>query len=101
MKPAEVHCSPRMIDALKSIAELGTGVGFVAGTAKALERRGLATVVGQGPLSAITVLRLTEAGKLRAIVALRAEHRERVATGDRSERIPRILARLGTTVEAE
>ena len=90
-----------MVDALKAVAEHAQGCGVIAGTAKALECRGLATIVGKGALSTLTVMRLTEAGMVRAIEALREEHRKRVAGGERSERIPRILARLGATVDAE
>lgn len=73
-------------------------------TAGALVRRGLATVetweripvehCGRGGL---VHARLTDAGREIAVSMMIDEHARRLAAGQRSERIPRILARHGLT----
>lgn len=80
--------------ALRAIAESGTGVAIRKNTARALERRGLATIVGDGIMTSGAVLRLTDTGRQEALRLWREYHADRVARGLTSNYALNVIRRL-------
>jgi hypothetical protein len=89
---------------LKGVFEANGSQAVPKQTFAALSARGLVTggvevsmlVVGRSGLVTAT---LTERGRDTAIALFTQEHRERIANGERSERIPALLRQRGISID--
>jgi hypothetical protein len=85
--------------AVCAIAEVGTGVAINRSTARALERRGLATIVGDASMAAGATMRLTNAGRHEA-TSMWLEIRRTAKTEHKRALAQRVVARLERELQA-
>jgi hypothetical protein len=72
---------------------------FAALAARGLVAGGMEVSMLVGGRSGLVAATLTEQGRDTAIELFRREHRERLANGERSERIPALLRQRGIGIE--
>lgn len=86
--------SPRMLSALRGVAECSHGCAIKTGTAKALVARKLAEIRGPATMAAGVAMRLTPWGARVALEAFRMELAERPDSGLIKREIAKLESRL-------
>jgi DNA-binding MarR family transcriptional regulator len=86
--------------AISAVAEVGSGVSIRAGTARALERRGLIEVSGEAFGARGVTVRLTREGKREALTIFREQAARADITSSHRESFGRIRDRLQRELDA-